>query len=105
MKDVIIGYMKEMLEMSDEDSTELFDVYMETLNEHCTGLDAAVKAADYAEIRRLTHSLTGCSGNVGAEDIVEVVREINAAAKAANQTAAVNGLRRLVALRDQLAAE
>ncbi|MDD4817650.1 MAG: Hpt domain-containing protein [Victivallaceae bacterium] len=105
MKEVILNYMKEMLEMSPEDSAELFGVYMDTLNEHCDGLAAAIKAADYAEIRRLTHSLTGCSGNIGAEDVVEIVREINAAAKAANQTAAENGLRRLIAVRDALAAE
>ncbi|MEA4861762.1 MAG: Hpt domain-containing protein [Victivallaceae bacterium] len=81
MKRKIMNYMGQALELEKADAEELLVMYIETLNEHCDKLKAAVAAADFAEIRRLTHSLTGCSGNVGAEEIVDAVRDVNSAAK------------------------
>ncbi len=102
MKKTIIDYMIESLEVSAEDAAELFDMYLETLDEHCVKMQAAVDKADFAEIRLLTHSLTGCSGNVGAEYIVEAVRELNAAAKALNKEQCQAAFAELLTRRDTL---
>lgn len=84
MKHKIMEYMSHALELAEEDAKELMVMYIETLNEHCQKLESALAASDFMEIRRLTHSLTGCSGNVGADEIVEAVRDVNSAAKIPN---------------------
>ncbi len=82
MKQSIIRYMTEVLELPQEDTQELYDYYLDTLKDHCERMTQAITAVDFGEIRNLTHSLTGCSGNVGAQEIVAIVHQINAAAKA-----------------------
>ena len=102
MKRKIMNYMGQALELEESDAKELLDMYIETLNEHCSKLEAAVASADFNEIRRLTHSLTGCSGNVGAEEIVDAVRDVNSGAKIPSAEACSAAMIRLEALRVKL---
>ncbi len=77
----ILSYLSESLELSPEDANELFVMYLDTLDDHCDRMAAAIDKGDFSEIRALTHSLVGCSGNIGAEAVVEIVRRMNSAAR------------------------
>lgn len=80
-KESIMTYMNDFLGITGGDAKELFDCYVETLEELCKKLEEAVEQQDVAEVRNITHSIAGSSANIGANTIAELAIAINAAAK------------------------
>ncbi len=102
MRDALMNYMLETLEIASEDAEELLGLFLETFDEHRRMMRDAVGKNDFTELRQLTHTMIGCAGNVGADQIVEVVQKINTAAKAGDPAACLAGIDELDQLHAQL---
>ncbi|MDD2478328.1 MAG: Hpt domain-containing protein [Victivallaceae bacterium] len=81
LKESIIIYMRDILGITGSDAEELFDCYVETLEQLCQKLEQAVEQHNVMEIRNITHSIMGSSSNIGANIISEQAAAANMAAK------------------------
>lgn len=95
LKETIIAYMREHLGITGIDAAELFDCYVETVDELCKKLEQAIERFDVPEIRNITHSIAGSSANIGANSIAESAIAINTAAKSNDFNALETSLRKL----------
>lgn len=105
MRKELMNYMLETLEIAGEDAEELLELFRETFDEHRQLMRQAAERRDFLELRKYTHAMTGCAGNVGAERIVDVVQQVNAAAKDGDADACLSGINLLDQLYDDLTAD
>ena len=88
MKNTILDHLRENFEITGDSATVILDTYCRTLERHVRELGAAIDAGDILKIRAVTHSMMGCSSNVGAVMIVKRAGEINRAAHSSDLAAA-----------------
>ena len=62
--------------------TEILTVFLAEVPRRLDRLKAAWRAGDAAEVQRAAHSLRGSSGNIGADALFEVCKQIDERAKA-----------------------
>ncbi len=102
MKAIILEYLKENLEIVGDEAVSILDSYVETLDSHVAQLGTAVEKFDIPAVRTLTHALTGCSGNIGAEEIVRISVELNHAAHSRDREELLAKYRELIAKAEEL---
>lgn len=91
----IMTYMRDLLGITGTDAKELFECYVETLEELCKKLEEAVERRDVMEVRNITHSIVGSSTNIGANTIAEHAILINEAAKSHDFCSVESSLQKL----------
>lgn len=86
MKKDIIGHLKVILELEEEECGEFIDAFIQSFDECCQDLKPQVDmpVPDYAKLRTITHTLKGFSENMGAFDLLEITNALNDAAKRMN---------------------
>ena len=82
MRTAILEYLRDNLEIVGDEASSILNSYFKTLDSHMSRLKTAIAEFDIPAVRMLTHALTGCSGNIGAAEIVRLSVEINRAAHA-----------------------
>lgn len=93
MKQDIIAHLKEMLELTDDETGEYIDAFMQSFDECCEELKNQENGElDYSQLRVVTHTLIGFSENMGAADLAAEAKSLNTAAKAQD----VDNCRRLI---------
>lgn len=84
MRDDVVKYLKEMLELDDAEISEFLDTFLQSLDGCCVELQEQLDTPDFAKVRVITHTLAGFCGNMGAMDLHQKALDLNAAAKAAD---------------------
>ena len=97
MKKDVIDFLKTELGLGPEDTQSLYDDFMSSFGESVAELRKA-SAADEMELRRITHSIIGVAQNVGALDLSEAARALNACAKAKDVPGSEAGAARIIDL-------
>ena len=97
MKEDVYRFFLEDLGLGHDDAEPLYESFLESFAETVAELRDA-RADDEAALRRITHSIIGFSQNVGAGDLLEAARRLNAAAKAGDAEACTKGAADIVAL-------
>ena len=77
MKSAILDHLRENFEITGDNAVMVLDTYCQTLERHVRELGAAINDEDILKIRAVTHSMMGCSSNVGAISILKRAGEIN----------------------------
>lgn len=102
MKQDVFDFFTNGLGLSMEDAQPLYETFLESFGEMVAALRAA-SPDDEMELRRITHSIIGFSQNVGASDLFEAAKTLNACAKAHDVPGAVDGAAKIFALFDHYA--
>lgn len=97
----IVKHLKDMLELSDEEIPEFIDTFLVSLDDCCEQLKTEVENPDFAAIRITTHTLSGFTANMGAEDLLAATKELNAAAKIPDAELCRKGIATILALREE----
>lgn len=97
MKQDVFDFFINGLGLSTEDAQPLYDTFLESFGEMVDALHAA-SPDDEMELRRITHSIIGFSQNVGAMDLFEAAKSLNACAKAHDVPGAADGVARIISL-------
>ena len=100
MIDDIIAHLKNMLELSDEEIPEFIEVFLTSLDDCCGQLKGEVENPNFATIRIITHTLSGFTANMGAEDLLAATKNLNAAAKVPDADLCRKGIAEILALQD-----
>lgn len=98
MKQDVITFLVESLGLSKDELPEFYDTFMTSFDECAQELSGITSFTDFMGIRRITHTLIGFSQNVGAMDLFESARTLNAAAKAEDPSACEAATRALLGL-------
>ncbi len=104
MKKDVFDFFTGELGLGQEDAQSLYDTFMSSFGEVVADLRKA-SPADEMELRRITHSVIGFSQNVGALDLFEAARVLNACAKAHDVPGSEAGIARIIALYEAYARE
>jgi hypothetical protein len=97
MKNDVLAFFRNDLGLGDEDSAPLYESFMESFGDIVRSLRAAPDS-DFMELRRITHAIIGFSQNVGAIDLFEAAKSLNASAKAADTAACHAGAEQVISL-------
>lgn len=84
----IVNHLKDMLELPDEEIPEFIDTFLVSLDDCCEQLKTEMENPDFSAIRIITHTLSGFTANMGAEDLLAAAKELNAAQKYLTQNSA-----------------
>ena len=105
MKQDIATYLVNELGLSEEDVPELYESFIDSFADCVKDIRALSSFSDFMEIRRITHTLIGFSQNVGATDLYEVSRALNACAHAEDPAACEKAAQGIIDLYDRYIAE
>ena len=105
MKKDVINYLVDSLGLSGDELPEFYDTFIASFDECAQELSGLTSFTDFMGIRRITHTLIGFSQNVGAMDLFEAARTLNAAAKAEDPPACEAATRALLQLHAAYKAE
>jgi hypothetical protein len=97
MKQDVLNFLATELGLGPDDTQSLYDSFMSSFGELVADLRKAA-SDDEMELRRITHSIIGFSQNVGALDLFEEAKTLNACAKAKDVPGAAAGAARIIAL-------
>lgn len=86
--------------LSDEEVEEILSSFMAEFQACCNELETLRDGTDFASIRRITHSIKGFSGNVGAKDLLSLALALNSAAHAADAPLCAERIRDILRLHD-----
>ena len=103
MKQDVFDFFRNDLGLGEEDAMPLYESFMESFRETADELRVA-SPGDETTLRRITHSIIGFSQNVGALDLFESAKTLNAAAKAGDVQGGRDGIARILALYDEYSA-
>jgi HPt (histidine-containing phosphotransfer) domain-containing protein len=79
----------------DKDLQDLIPEFLEGRRADVDSIGSAVGARDYETVRVLGHSMKGCGGGYGFEEITEIGAGLEQAAKAKDEAAIFAGLEKL----------
>jgi TPR repeat protein len=102
MKQDVIDFFTNELGLEPDDIGPLYESFVGSFGEVARDLRNA-SPTDETELRRITHAIIGFSQNVGALDLFEAAKTLNAAAKAGDASACHAGMARILALYDDYA--
>lgn len=102
MKSDVINFLSSELGLEPEDAQPLYESFMEAFGE-VVGELRETRPDDEAGLRRITHNMMGFSQNVGALDLFEAAKVLNACAKAHDVPGAEASSARIIALHDAYA--
>jgi len=86
MSDEILD-LNEFLERVQNDKKlllELLDIFVEDFQQKRKLIDEAVAKSDYEQIKRISHSLKGSSGNISAKSLREILLKFEEMGKNSN---------------------
>ncbi len=101
MKQDVIKHLKELFDLPDSEVEEYLSDFFTSLDECCDKLKAEETAPNYQNLRVVTHTLIGFCDNMGASDIADKARALNAAAKATDADACRAAIGNLLELHAQ----
>ena len=95
MRENVVRHLREVVGLDDSEIPGVYGIFLKTLGESLDGLRAATDPIDFRAIRSATHLLMGFARNVGAADLGDAARALNAAAHAAEAEACRLGIREI----------
>ena len=99
MKNDVLAFFRDDLGLGDDEAAPLYQSFMESFGDIVRDLRVAADS-DFMELRRITHAIIGFSQNVGAIDLFEAAKSLNASAKAADTAACHTGAEQIISLYD-----
>jgi len=95
MRENVVRHLREVVGLDDSEIPGVYGIFLRTLAECLDGLRAAASPVDFRAIRSATHTLMGFARNVGAADLGDVARSLNAAAHDSDEEACRLGIREI----------
>ena len=102
MKQDVYDFFSRELGLGADEIGPLYETFVDSFSE-VAGELRGTQPTDEAGLRRITHAIIGFSQNVGALDLFEAAKTLNAAAKAGDAAACQAGMARILALYDDYA--
>ena len=102
MKKDVLDFLRDELGLEPDEVGPLYESFMDSFVEIANEL-RSMSRDDVPGLRRVTHSIIGFSQNVGAIDLYEAAKELNAAAKSDDLDARDAGMAKIAALYDAYA--
>lgn len=99
MKQDVFDYLRNDLGLDEGDAAPLYEAFVESFNQTVGDL-RATDPSDFDGIRRVTHAIIGFSQNLGAKDLFEAAKTLNASAHACNTASCEKGIAAIFALHD-----
>lgn len=81
MKTQILNYLSQSFGIEGEDALELYNSFIATLAENMGKFDTLMDSANFEELTRTAHTVKGCAMNSGHEEMAEIARQMEMAAK------------------------
>ena len=100
MKQDVYNFFSNELGLGPDDIGPLYESFVDSFGEVARDLRQA-SPTDETELRRITHAIIGFSQNVGALDLFDAAKALNAAAQAGDAPACEAGAARILALYDE----
>ena len=94
MTDDVLRHMRDALHLGDDEIPVFYGMFLRTFESAVEGLRGAFanpSRPDFLAIRSATHSLVGFSRNIGAVDLGDAAKALNAAAHAGDAAACALG--------------
>lgn len=95
MRENVVRHLRDVVGLDPAEIPGIYGIFRKTLGESLDGLRAAADPVDFRGIRSATHLLMGFARNVGAADLGDAARALNAAAHAAEAEACRLGIREI----------
>ncbi len=95
MREDVVHHLRDVVGLDPSEIPGIYGIFLKTLADSLVGLRAAADPVDFRAIRSATHLLMGFSRNVGAADLGDAARALNAAAHAAEAEACRIGIREI----------
>ena len=73
--------LKDMVGDDENFIVEILELFLSTVRADMAALELAVRSSQVDEVIRLTHTLKGASGNVGADAMMEMANRVEIAVK------------------------
>lgn len=99
MKQDVLNYLYKDLGLGDDEALPLYDAFLESFSKTVNDL-RATDPSDFMGIRRVTHAMIGFSQNLGAHDLFDVAKSLNASAHACDVAACESRAAAILALYD-----
>lgn len=82
MKQQILDYLRDSFGLEGSDAEDLYQSYVDTLNENISKFDSLLANNNFAEFTRAAHTIKGCAMNSGHPEMSSAALELEKAAKA-----------------------
>ena len=99
MKKDVLDYLRNNIGLDEDEAKPLYDAFLESFDTTVEDL-RSTEPSDFAGIRRVTHAIIGFSQNLGAQDLFDAAKALNASAHAMNETACKAGMEAILDLHD-----
>lgn len=86
MKKQILDYLRDSFGLEESDAEDLYQAYIETLNENISKFDSLLANDNFTEFTRAAHTIKGCAMNSGHQEMHNAALELEKAAKANDKT-------------------
>lgn len=100
MKENVVRHLRDAIGLGPDDIPAVYGEFLKTLGKSLDDLRRASDPIDFLGVRAATHTLMGFSHNVGATDLGDAAKALNAAAHDANAEACLVGIREIEAICD-----
>jgi len=105
MKNDILVYLKNSFGLEGAEGEELFESYVDTVNENIAKIKEALPSERLEDLVRAAHSIKGCALNCGHTPMADASKEAEFAGKARNISEYKTALAKMEAIAAALNAE